>query len=329
MAFALPLLGSLVAPSLASAAGLSISPMIASALGGGLATWAATGDPLKGLEGGALGLGAGALGGVFGGGASAATQAGTQAATQGGAQIAMDAPGLVNGLQTAVNAPTDITNAMSGLGAITQSNPSMLAGLLSSKYALPLGLGGAALLANGMQPNAPAMDAPAIPHPGIRPYQQEAALTPPAGYQPGIDPEFSYLSPGYAMGGPVAPMHQMPRQMTRPGIMPQSMPPGQGPIPMMGSPKMFAMGGGVPGMMAAAMSDGSSDSIPAMIDGHQPAKLSSGEMVIPSDAVSHIGNGSTTAGQAQLQAMVNRVRMAKTGNRAMPKRINPTQMLPA
>jgi hypothetical protein len=79
-----------------------------------------------------------------------------------------------------------------------------------------------------------------------------------------------------------------------------------GPPPQMGppppSPKGFAFGGPV--------GDGLSDSV--------PAKLSVGEFVVPADAVSGLGNGSTDAGAQHLQGMVNNVRMARGGSVQQP-----------
>ena len=108
----------------------------------------------------------------------------------------------------------------------------------------------------------------------------------------------------------------------------------------MSAPLGMAMGGGVPGapgglgglpgmQVPDSAGDGSSDSIPATIDGKAPALLSSGEVVTPSDVVSHLGNGSNAAGAKRMQAMNDRVRMAKTGSKKMPARINAAKMLPA
>lgn len=52
---------------------------------------------------------------------------------------------------------------------------------------------------------------------------------------------------------------------------------------------------------------GTSDSIPAVIDGKQPAALSDGEYVIPAKAVAVLGGGSTDAGAKLLDAFVKRV----------------------
>lgn len=75
--------------------------------------------------------------------------------------------------------------------------------------------------------------------------------------------------------------------------------------------------------------DGMSDSIPATIDGVQPAKLADGEFVIPADVVSHLGNGSTKAGAQQLYSMMDRIRKARTGTKQQGKEIAPSKYLPA
>jgi hypothetical protein len=75
--------------------------------------------------------------------------------------------------------------------------------------------------------------------------------------------------------------------------------------------------------------DGMSDSIPATIEGQQPARLADGEFVIPADVVSHIGNGSSKAGSKKLYAMLDRVRKARTGHTKQGKEINPNKYMPA
>ena len=163
---------------------------------------------------------------------------------------------------------------------------------------------------------------------------------------------------GYAMGGrinvpipsPGAGMHMnnMPMgpsidnrglSFLNRAVMREAMPyPGQVKAPMM--PKVGAMHPAVSGKVGIPigmadggltpdMGDGSSDSTPAMIDDSQPAALSSGEFIVPSDAVAHLGNGSTMAGSRALQGMVNKVRMQKAGHTSLPKRINPMKMMPS
>ncbi len=73
-------------------------------------------------------------------------------------------------------------------------------------------------------------------------------------------------------------------------------------------------GGGNQGRLLRGPGDGVSDSIPATINGGQPAALADGEFVIPARIVSELGNGSTEAGARQLYAMLDRIqnRRAKT-----------------
>jgi hypothetical protein len=73
--------------------------------------------------------------------------------------------------------------------------------------------------------------------------------------------------------------------------------------------------------------DGMSDSIPATIEGKQPARLADGEFVIPADVVSHLGNGSTKAGSKRLYSMLDKVRHARTGNKKQGKQINPNKFM--
>ena len=75
--------------------------------------------------------------------------------------------------------------------------------------------------------------------------------------------------------------------------------------------------------------DGMSDSIPATIEGKQPARLADGEFVVPADVVSHIGNGSSKAGSQRLYSMLDKVRKARTGHTKQGKQINPNKYMPA
>jgi len=101
-------------------------------------------------------------------------------------------------------------------------------------------------------------------------------------------------------------------------------------------------GGGIAGLMGYAEGggprlmegpgDGVSDSIPARINGSQPAALADGEFVIPARTVSELGNGSTKAGAKQLYAMIDRVQQARrgtVGKGRVAKRNNPAKLMPA
>jgi hypothetical protein len=71
----------------------------------------------------------------------------------------------------------------------------------------------------------------------------------------------------------------------------------------------FAAGGEVPpsSRFLSGPGDGVSDSIPAQIDGQQPAALGDGEFVVDARTVAELGNGSSAAGAKALYAMVDRV----------------------
>ena len=97
-----------------------------------------------------------------------------------------------------------------------------------------------------------------------------------------------------------------------------------------GTSSAFADGGGIQALRQSQQStlgsysdggsllrgpgDGVSDSIPASINGDQPAALADGEFVVPARFVSELGNGSTEAGARKLYAMMDRIqaRRAKT-----------------
>jgi hypothetical protein len=92
----------------------------------------------------------------------------------------------------------------------------------------------------------------------------------------------------------------------------------------MNAPRGYARGGYLDGQ-----GDGMSDSIPATIEGKQPARLADGEFVVPADVVSHLGNGSSKAGSKRLYAMLDKVRHARTGNKKQGKEIKPEKYMPA
>ena len=74
--------------------------------------------------------------------------------------------------------------------------------------------------------------------------------------------------------------------------------------------------------------DGMADTIPASIDGKDPAALSGGEFVVPADIVSGLGNGNSDAGAKNLYAMMDKIRQARTGMKKQPPSIDPNKMLP-
>jgi hypothetical protein len=82
------------------------------------------------------------------------------------------------------------------------------------------------------------------------------------------------------------------------------------------------------GRLLKGPGDGMSDSIPAQIGKHQPARLADGEFVVPADVVSHLGNGSTEAGAKQLYAMMDKIRSARTGKKKQAPEVKPEKYLP-
>ena len=87
----------------------------------------------------------------------------------------------------------------------------------------------------------------------------------------------------------------------------------------------YAGGGYLEG---GGVGDGMSDDIPANIDGEQEAALSEGEFVIPADVVSHLGNGSSSAGARRLYDMMATIREARTGNSKQGVEIEAEEYMP-
>jgi hypothetical protein len=87
------------------------------------------------------------------------------------------------------------------------------------------------------------------------------------------------------------------------------------------------------GQLLRGPGDGVSDSIPAQIGQHQPARLAEGEFVVPARIVSELGNGSTNAGAKQLYAMIDRIQSGRRktmhGDHAYADDTQATRHLPA
>ena len=91
----------------------------------------------------------------------------------------------------------------------------------------------------------------------------------------------------------------------------------------------YATGGMASGRYLRGGGDGMSDSIPATINGKQPARLADGEFVVPADVVSHLGNGSSDAGAKRLYAMMDKVRHARTGKKKQAPAVKADKYMPA
>lgn len=87
------------------------------------------------------------------------------------------------------------------------------------------------------------------------------------------------------------------------------------------------------GQLLRGPGDGVSDSIPAQIGQHQPARLAEGEFVVPARIVSELGNGSTDAGAKKLYQMLNRIQAGRAksmrGKNAYAKNTNADRHMPA
>jgi len=93
----------------------------------------------------------------------------------------------------------------------------------------------------------------------------------------------------------------------------------------------FAKGGAInmaKGRYLRGNTDGMADKLPARIGQKQPAALSHGEFVVPADVVSHLGNGNSDAGAKKLYQMMDKIRVARTGNKKQGKQINPDKFMP-
>lgn len=334
----LPLLFGMAGSALAGAGALgAMSPLLASALGSGLGAFVETGDPLDALTAGVTGyMGGSMLGGAVnkGVGSLMGTTASTAGPTAANAAQAAQA-GLP---QLAASAPP-VRPDMAGKGFFGNMNfgnmmsPDAITGYtgaLAAQASMPMDMsngGGKSRAKIGKAPGR--------------------SLNTPYGNG---SSEFNYrVQPNfrYAEGGIVDLAGQMPQ-----GQAPQNSPDaiaraaemailGQHPEPdkalgmflkMFGEPalrQLITRTRQKANAQKDPMSDGLSDSIPAMVDGEQPAALSEGEYVLPSDVVSHLGNGDTSAGAMQLDELVNRVRESRTGDPSAPGAINPQQMMPA
>jgi len=74
---------------------------------------------------------------------------------------------------------------------------------------------------------------------------------------------------------------------------------------------------------------GMDDEVTGMIGNQQPVAVSPGEYIVPADVVSGIGDGSTDAGAGELDAMLERVRMERTGTVDQPQPMRKGGGLPA
>ena len=83
------------------------------------------------------------------------------------------------------------------------------------------------------------------------------------------------------------------------------------------------------GLIEGVGNSGMADDLPMNIGSKPIAAVSQDEYIIPADVVSMLGDGSSDAGSKQLDGMLDRVRMAKTGGKTQAPPLNPNKVLPA
>jgi len=330
---------SLAAPAILGPAGLGLmSPMVASAIGGGLGSLLQGGETEDVLRGAALGGLGSAIGGssAFGGNpANLSTTAGgsvlPSAMTGGTEQIAKEMIGAPT-FGAALTRPEAIGAGIGGLAADSMMMP---------KY----------------------REEEEKEYPRGMPIKNTSVF-PEMGYDAGKMGEFNYRIPkNYAEGGEVE-ANEMAMDAGIGGMMKDGMNDKelisstidviQGEINDPDQQKVIlgqfvaefgqealqdlitkVQSGDIPtqtqegdGMIKGA-GDGMADMVPASMEGDQDVLLSDGEFVVPADVVSGIGNGSSDAGANKLEDMMDRVRELRTGGKTQPPAIPDEMMLPA
>ena len=325
-----------------------MSPMMASAIGGGIGSLLQGGDTQDALRGAALG----GLGGYLGG------------------QMGSSAVGGVNPANPTAGLANDVTSQLSPFGPgmdsalHTGAAPSMMS-QLTRPEAIGAGLGG--LAADSM------MKPPAIEE---KPEEEvirgmpikNTSLFGDYGYDAGANKELDYnIAKNYAEGGDLQDPMAMEmglgsmqnEGMGESGMNDKQLISGaidviQGEVQdpdqqkvilgqfvaqfgqqalqdLVGKVQSGEIGGEPKegdGMVTGA-GDGMADMIPASLGQDQDVLLSDGEFVVPADVVSGIGNGSSDSGSDKLYEMMDRVREMRTGGTTQPPAVPSQMMLPA
>lgn len=332
---------SLAAPAILGPAGLGVvaSPMIASAIGGGLGSLLQGGDTKDVLTGAALG----GIGSAIGGSSAFGGNPANLSATAGGSTL-----------------PSAMTGGTSQIATEAIGAPSFGAALTRPE-ALGAGIGGLAADSMIMPKYREEEDDPEMPR-GMP--IKNTSVFPEFGYDAGKMGEFNYMIPkNYAEGGELeasmSPMDagiggMMDDGMNDKELISSAIDVIQGEITDQDQQKVIlgqfiaqfgqdalqdlvqkVQAGDIPsamqegdGMVEGA-GDGMADMIPASMEGDQDVLLSDGEFVVPADVVSGIGNGSSDAGADKLENMMDRVRQLRTGGKTQPPAIPDEMMLPA
>jgi len=332
---------SLAAPAILGPAGFNLvaSPMIASAIGGGLGSLLQGGDTQDVLTGAALGGIGSAIGGssAFGGNPAAPAA----------------------GVSTGAVGP-NLPSAMTMQGGTTGAVPGFTE-MLTRPEALGAGIGGLAADSMIMPKYREDEEDPEMPR-GMP--IKNTSIFPEMGYDAGKMGEFNYMIPrNFAEGGEVDAMDMAmdagiggmtDQGMNDKELISSTIDVLQGEIidtdrqsvilaqfvAQFGQEALQDLinrveSGEIPAIpsegdgMVSGAGDGMADMIPASMEGDQDVLLSDGEFVVPADVVSGLGNGSSDAGANKLEDMMDRVRELRTGGKAQPPAIPDEMMLPA
>ena len=331
--FLAPIIGQMLGPALFAKLGMTaMSPLIASSLGAGLGSLAATRDPKQALTSGLLSFGLGGIGGKM---ASAARNGGNAAALAANASPSAAALGVPSASKEVIQgvakaAPTigRAGGALNGAQAIFRDPKAALATAIANpKYGASLAAG-AVGLADQMKMPKTALPTPEKPKDIPENFPRERRVkqvSDPYSYgRPGSGGEFQFFDP--VAGTPAGQIPGAPQATG--GVSLQD---------LLGASRYFKdarryAGGGPVGRMAGGgladmkpdigllkgPGDGQSDDIPAKDTGGQDYLLADGEYVVPADAVSALGNGSTDAGARELDAMIARIRKSYYGSESQP-----------
>jgi len=343
---------SLAGPAILGPAGMNLvaSPMIASAIGGGLGSLLQGGETEDVLRGAALGGLGGYLGGKMGGSAAFGADP-----TLGASELA---GGATNLIPKDVGSYADLV-AQTG-GPATAGAGAGFGAALTRPEAIGAGLGGLA---------ADSMMMPKYREEEEKEYPRgmpikNTSIFPEFGYDAAREGEFNYRIPkNYAEGGEVDAMDMAmdagiggmkEGEMNDKELISSAIDVIQGEIDDPDKQQVIlgqfvvqfgqdalqdlitrVQSGDIPAQsqegdgMVKGAGDGMADMIPASMEGDQDVLLSDGEFVVPADVVSGLGNGSSDAGANKLEDMMDRVRELRTGGKTQPPAIPDEMMLPA
>lgn len=323
-AFLLPMIASLAGPSLMSAMGLTgIKALLGTAALSGVADYAVNKDPGRALGSALLGFGMGGLGNAMNAGKTAAqtvaqgASAGSQVAAQ-GAAAANAARGAVSGgmdlARAAQAANPALRGAVEGAAQATaQGGGGLMAALRNPVGALKVATSnpltvGLPLAAGASMAMAPAMPEMAAPKDDRYsgdyarerlPGERQRNTLPQNMLRYGIDGgEFEFFTPNNdrRAAPPSLGAAGLGAYSNAPGFSGTTLPSYSGGITPRNAPlRRYAQGGKVEGY-----GDGMSDAVPIL--------ASVDEYVVPADAVSALGRGSSKAGAAVLDRLVAQAR---------------------